>query len=152
MKKKKISYVDDTPSIDIRDFRPVPGARFVIKNPEQVRIGVTWTDCNLGGRRPWFRCPQCSHRCKKLYPFVCRRCSKLRYRCKSESPSDRAIRKAIRHREKFGQVDGGLLVPFPPKPRYMSGEKYLNGLDESLRLDAKAIRLFERPVITPRGN
>ena len=152
MNRKIISYVDDIVSLDIRDFRPVPGARFVIKNPEGFRIGVTWTDCNLGGKRSWFRCPQCNHRCKKLYPWVCRGCSKLRYRCKSESPRDRAIRKAIRHREKFGQVEGGLMVPFPSRPHGMTRKRYFAGWEECARLDQIAFGLFMvREPILPRS-
>jgi hypothetical protein len=152
MNRQMISYVDDTPSIDIRDFRPVPGAKFVFKNPDGVHIGVTWTDCNLGGKRPWFRCPRCNHRCKKLYRFVCRICSKLRYRCKSENPRDRAIRRAIRHREKFGQVEGGLMVSFPSRPRGMSWQKYFAGWNECNRLDQIVFRLFIMPEpIVPRS-
>lgn len=38
---------------------------------ERVRysVPITWTECNYGGRRPWFVCPKCSRRVGKLYLY-----------------------------------------------------------------------------------
>jgi len=41
------------------------------------RVPITWTDCALGGRRPWFSCPiysngcYCGRRVAKLYQAAC---------------------------------------------------------------------------------
>ena len=35
----------------------------------ECRVSITYTTCNFGGSRPWFRCPaeECGHRVRKLY-------------------------------------------------------------------------------------
>ncbi|MBM7096659.1 hypothetical protein JSY36_12965 [Bacillus sp. H-16] len=47
-------------------------------------LGIAWTDCNLGGKRPWFICPGCDDRKGKLFymrgEFYCRLCHDLAYR------------------------------------------------------------------------
>ncbi|ESZ89344.1 hypothetical protein KT71_002891 [Congregibacter litoralis KT71] len=63
-----------------------------------------WTDCNLGGQRPWFLCPaeNCGQRVALLYFdagfFACRHCLKLVYRSQREAPHQRAMRMANRIR------------------------------------------------------
>ena len=50
-----------------------------------IRCDLEWTDCTLGGRRAWFRCPArgCGRRvafCISVAPiFACRHCYKLAY-------------------------------------------------------------------------
>lgn len=65
--------------------------------PIQQHIKLSTTPCHLGGRRYWFHCPQCERRVRCLIQaqslFVCRHCSRLNYRCQSESIMDRLIRK-----------------------------------------------------------
>lgn len=52
------------------------------ENIEQ-RIKFTWTDCNYGGKRVWFRCPNCGRRCAVIYYggkyFACRKCCNILY-------------------------------------------------------------------------
>jgi hypothetical protein len=47
-------------------------------------VGITWTKCNYGGKRPWFLCPGCTKRVGKLYLkngiFRCRKCNDLTYK------------------------------------------------------------------------
>src|SRR5690242_4782924 len=49
-------------------------------------VGLTRTRPNFGGVMYWFRCPECSRRCAKLYVlesrpvFACRSCHGLAYR------------------------------------------------------------------------
>ncbi len=52
----------------------------------KVVAPINWTDCNYGGRRPWFACPICGNRCRILYggggrhdEFACRTCQNLSY-------------------------------------------------------------------------
>lgn len=51
--------------------------------PVEEAIQIVWTKCNLGGRRPWFKCPGCSKRvavlCDYGERFLCRRCYRLPY-------------------------------------------------------------------------
>lgn len=52
---------------------------------EQERIiDLEWTNCNFGGKRPWFVCPNCDERKGKLYfknnIFLCRQCHGLAFR------------------------------------------------------------------------
>ncbi|RJR23629.1 hypothetical protein C4578_04110 [Candidatus Microgenomates bacterium] len=50
---------------------------------DEHTVGLTWTDCNYGGRRPWFICPGCGQRKGKLFlkneQFLCRKCHDLTY-------------------------------------------------------------------------
>ena len=52
---------------------------------EDVRqaIGLEYTPCNFGGRRPWFTCPGCQRRVGVLVcadtHFACRQCYQLPY-------------------------------------------------------------------------
>ena len=46
------------------------------------RLTITTTATRFGGRRHWFRCPDCSRRCRILYGadrFRCRECLGARY-------------------------------------------------------------------------
>ncbi len=142
---QSVSYVTDWPSIDVGEQTLQAGDAFVRPPGSPITIDLEWLPLNFGGSRPYFLCPACSKRCRKLYHYACRDCRGARYRCKSENPRDRAIRRAIRHREKFGQVEGGLLVPFPSKPYNMTWEKYFKGWDESDRLDQIVFGMFKLP-------
>lgn len=56
-------------------------------NPQAAvqTITIDWTACNFGGFRPWFLCPECDGRVRKLYQpeenlyYRCRRCCDLTY-------------------------------------------------------------------------
>jgi len=74
-------------------------------------INIVWTRCNLGGKRPWFRCParHCGRRAAILYGgaiFACRHCYQLAYSSQRENIGDRATRKADKIRERIGWEPG----------------------------------------------
>jgi hypothetical protein len=102
------------------------------KSIEQ-RVPITWTDCHLGGRRPWFTCAVCSDgrycgcRVAVLYGagelFACRRCYDLAYASQQESSGDRGIGRARKIRMKLGGGES-LADPFPEKPRGMHWRTY----------------------------
>jgi hypothetical protein len=99
-------------------------------------VPITWTECHLGGWRPWFRC-SCGRRVAKLYDgvadfFACRRCCGLAYASQQLAPRDRLISQARKIRMQLG---GGpsLFDPFPDKPRGMHWSTY-----ERLRARAQA--------------
>ncbi|WP_458190860.1 hypothetical protein [Haladaptatus sp. NG-WS-4] len=57
----------------------------------QYEIPIEYTECNFGGERPWFHCPECDDRVGKLYKppsriyFHCRECHDLGYKSSRES-------------------------------------------------------------------
>lgn len=88
-------------------------------------IYLTHTECNYGGTRPWFICPQCSRRVGVLYSrglFLCRHCSRVAYTSKSENLPDRMLRKANKIRDRLG-ADYGLHKPMR-RPKGMHWNKF----------------------------
>ncbi len=78
---------------------------------ESYPIYLDWTDCHLGGNRPWFLCPahSCGRRVAILYGgsiFACRHCYQLAYPCQRETDYDRMARRADRIRDKLGWKQG----------------------------------------------
>jgi len=89
-----------------------------------VHVAIERTACNLGGSRAWFLCPSCNRRCAILYPVKCRLCLRLNYASEHEGKLDRLLRKAVRHRYRYGQEERGIGVPFPSKPKHMRWHTY----------------------------
>lgn len=115
---------DGKASIDIRKLWCKDINVLVING---VRLPIVRTPCHLGGARNWFLCPKCGRRCVLLYGkgYVCRVCAKGRYRSELASPRDRRLQKAFQTRERLGQTSGGIIAPFPPKPKHMHWSTYL---------------------------
>lgn len=92
-----------------------------------VRLPIVRTPGPLGGMRNWWLCPRCGRRCELLYgkAYICRICAKGRYRSELASPRERRLRKAFQTRERLGQTSGGIVAPFPPKPKHMHWSTYL---------------------------
>jgi hypothetical protein len=77
------------PSDDAFQFSyTVDGERDVV-----LEVELTYTPANLGGERPWFRCPDCGSRRAKLHKppdhdhFRCRDCHDLLYESQTHTPS-----------------------------------------------------------------
>jgi hypothetical protein len=97
------------------------------------RVPITWTECHLGGRRPWFRCTvyahgrYCGRRVAKIYHagdvFACRRCCGLAYASQQEPVRERGITTARKIPMRLG---GGESVTgaFPEKPKGMHWRRY----------------------------
>lgn len=88
------------------------------EQPLQIEslVPLAWSDCHLGGRRPWFICPtpECRRRVAILYGngvFACRRCHDLAYESQREAPDDRALRRANNIRRRLGWRVGTLNPP-----------------------------------------
>lgn len=93
----------------------------------QQHIGLDWTRCHYGGRRAWFRCPQCSRRCGVLFggpTFLCRVCGNLAYPSSREEPHYRHLRRARKIRARLGDAGGGWRSMAPAKPRGMHWRTY----------------------------
>lgn len=86
-------------------------------------IGLTWTTCNYGGRRPWWICPTdgCGRRVAVLFScplFACRHCQQLAYRSQRDTQEDRAYRKAGKLRKQMGWIPG-IAYGYGGKPKGM---------------------------------
>lgn len=102
--------------------RDLPERKWIISQWVQI----TTTPCHFGGVRYWFLCPSCNRRCAILYPQFCRICGDGRYEVELLIPAHRRITKAIRLRRRLGQTSGGIVAPFPKKPKWMRWHTYLN--------------------------
>jgi hypothetical protein len=60
------------------------------------KVSLDYTNCNYGGERIWFICPECGERVRKLYlkggMFKCRSCQNLNYIIQQEDKKDYAMR------------------------------------------------------------
>lgn len=86
-------------------------------------VRVVWTDCALGGQRPWWQCPavRCGRRVAVLYGggvYACRHCHNLAYRTQREQAYDRASSRADRIRKRLGW-EPGILNGDGGKPKGM---------------------------------
>jgi hypothetical protein len=84
-------------------------------------IYFTWTQCNYGGNRRWFLCPECNRRVAVIYGgkyYRCRHCHNLTYSSQQESKSDRLMRKARKIRSRLGASEN-LAKPIMFKPKNM---------------------------------
>lgn len=86
-------------------------------------VYLEWTNCTLGGRRPWFLCPAngCGQRVAVLFGnsiSACRHCQKLVYECQRETDDDRAARRADTIRRRLGW-GAGIANPEGRKPKGM---------------------------------
>ena len=96
--------------------------------PMEYPVYLEWTNCTLGGRRPWFLCPKkgCGRRVAILFGgsvFACRHCHKLAYQCQRESDYDRAGRRADAIRRRLGW-EPGFLNGGGHKPKGMHGRTF----------------------------
>jgi len=92
-------------------------------------VFLTWTDCHLGGQRPWFLCPaqNCYRRAAILYGgavFACRHCHQLNYQSQRESYFDRTVRKTDKIRDRLGWERGILNDVTNKKPKGMHWATY----------------------------
>ena len=84
-------------------------------------IRVLSTQCNYGGVRVWWSCPQCSSRVAVLYAgkrFACRQCHGLTYSSQLETEWDRAVRRSEKFRSRLGW-EAGILKGEGEKPKGM---------------------------------
>lgn len=101
------------------------------------QVGLIWTLCHFGGQRPWFVCPVegCGRRVAILYfgpALACRRCSRLVYQSQCEGPCDRAVRRAVRLRQRL-RWDPDLLKGPCMKPSRMHWRTYLRLEDQYIQ-------------------
>jgi hypothetical protein len=93
------------------------------------RIGLSFSSCHYGGKRPWFVCPmaECGRAVAVLYlcglRFLCRHCHSLAYASQREGRAERALRRSQKIRTRLGG-SAFVMDPFPEKPRRMRWATY----------------------------
>ncbi len=88
-------------------------------------VRFDYTEPNFGGVRPWFICPECDTRRRKLYlpprrnadRYLCRECYDLGYRS-SRSSGNELERAEQRYRKAFAKADAEDRRPHPNNPPY----------------------------------
>ncbi len=106
----------------------------------QQHIMLVHTECNYGGTRPWFICPQCARRVGVLYSrgiFLCRHCTNVAYSSKSENLPDRMLRKANKIRDRLGADYG--VQNIIRRPKGMHWDKFWQLHDKVERLESRAL-------------
>lgn len=131
---------DETKQMDIRmlpkEMRPMP----LVIHFEGEQITTTWTDMHFGCRRQWFLCPSCDRRCAVIYMkdggplWGCRLCLDGRYASERKSSQARRLQKAFTMRERLGQTESNLHLPFPERPRHIHHRTY-----ERIRSEAQLL-------------
>jgi hypothetical protein len=113
----------------------------------EYHVPVEYTEPHFGGVRPWFACPGCGSRRRKLYlpprreVFACRECYDLGYRS-SRTSGDDVERAEQRYRNAFAKADAESRRPhpnnlpaFPERPKGMHQDTF-----EDLVADVEAAR------------
>lgn len=120
-----------------------------VRREFRCRISLTWTECNYGGRRPWFVCPGrgCDRRAAKLFlrngHFLCRRCHGLAYESQRQDFESRQLNKAQAVRRRLGG-SASLLDPFPWKPKWMHWATYQRLREEERQASMKSMMSVAR--------
>lgn len=129
------------------------------RREELYEVSLTWTSCNFGGQRPWFKCPSgvCDERVSKLYlppegkRFLCRHCHGLSY--ESQGRSNKFYYENVtRWKKKCEKMLENLEVdPIPPlgdfpiepgRPKGMERSKYQDLLEDYTRYYEKLTEGF----------
>jgi hypothetical protein len=121
-------------SINVRTERDAVSLSWGAGGSIEQRVPITWTECHLGGRRPWFVCSAysnsrcCGRRAAVLYAaprlFACRRCCGLAYASQQEALRHRGVYRVQKIRMRLGG-SASLREPFPEKPERMHWRTYL---------------------------
>jgi hypothetical protein len=111
-------------------------------------IELQATNCNYGGIRYWFTCPECSKRVCVLYNgdiFKCRTCLGLVHKSRNESALDQAIRSIYKEKDKLWP-DMELCfydsVQWQDKPKWMRQHTFITKKIKLLPLENKVTSLI----------
>ena len=124
---------EETTRVDIRDLAQrglvTDGTHQLFFEGEPAPVSISRTPCHFGGSRPWFSCPQCRERVAVLFRGTgglgCRVCSALYYETQRASGSMKTLLRLRRMRSALGATTLSVLDQFPPKPRGMRWQTYL---------------------------
>jgi hypothetical protein len=128
-------------------------AEFVLTNGTTQLVGITWL--RVGGMcqsaRAAFECPNCGHRCFKLFYYQgrfsgCCRCIGVPYASQQRSTKNRPRLQAARLRLFLSALPDNTKPP--ARPAYMSRRVYARFLNRLQKLEAKARGQRRRKPIT----
>ena len=93
--------------------------------PHKHCIRFLFSECNYGGRRMWFECPNCRRRVGKLFVreerVICLDCGSLTYNTRCKGKGDRAISAMHAIERRLGAAPSGRL---PERPKGMHWRTY----------------------------
>lgn len=92
-------------------------------------VVIEWTSCNLGGKRPWFRCPDCYSRVGKLHlvgHFACRKCLRLSYLSKNLTKAHRASYMISKLERSLSTDEDSTTYCKPPRMHWTTFDKHLD--------------------------
>jgi hypothetical protein len=115
---------------------------------KDYEVQITWADCHLGGKRPWFACPSCGRRVAILLGgavFACRQCRRLNYASQQVSQRDRAFERSWKLRHNLGVELG--MYDFPAeylsRPKGMHWQTFNRKIAELKQVEGRALADFE---------
>jgi hypothetical protein len=115
------------------------------------RVRVSWTQCYLGGWRPWMHCPHCETRVAKLLNglggYYCRACiGNPPYACQTKSTYGRKHFELCKIRLQLNG-EASPIKPFPDRPRGMHRKRYLRMKARALEMEQDLpAKLKRKPV------
>jgi hypothetical protein len=110
-----------------------------------IKVPLSWTSCNYGGKRPWFICPGngCGRRVAKLYLagkyFLCWHCHDLAYLSQRQGKEFRLIDQAHKIYRRLGVSNNDELY-LKPKPKGMHQTTYNRLRYKAEELESEALR------------
>jgi hypothetical protein len=139
-------------------IQAVPDAVIIRIGGHVQPLGISYTACGKGGRRPWWRCPACGARRGVLFlrrrNWGCRGCMGLPYRSQRMSRLDRARAKAERLSTLLGDTGSLLADRTLKRPHGMRRRTFLRRrreLAETLMLVQKLILQAHQRFIGSNG-
>jgi hypothetical protein len=112
------------------------------------RINLTTTQCNYGGVRHWFSCPDCNRRVCVLYcdiMFKCRSCHELVHKSRNESSLDQITRRLNKEKNNlWPELELGVFdsVRYLDKPKWMRLSTYVKKKIELARMESRLYKLM----------
>jgi hypothetical protein len=109
------------------------------------RIGLSFSSCHYGGKRPWFVCPmaECGRTVAVLYRsglrFLCRHCHSLAYASQRAGRAERALRRGQKIRTRLGGSPF-VIDPFPAKPKRMRWATYGRLLEQANEAELERLK------------
>jgi hypothetical protein len=109
-----------------------------------IKVPLSWSSCNYGGKRPWFICPGkgCGKRVAKLYLagnfFLCRHCHGLAYLSQRKAKEFRLLDKAQKICRRLGANNSNDLFG-TPKPKGMHWRTYEKLVDEAQEVELESL-------------
>jgi hypothetical protein len=140
-----VQFPEEIPNIRMRyNVRKNAGAWQEL----DYKISLTTTECNFGGLRYWFICPDCNKRVCVLYAdilFKCRTCLGIVHKSRNESALDQATRRLKKEKDNLWPVlDLSLFdsVRSLYRPKWMRHKTFDAKHIELLALETKATNLM----------